>query len=154
MAQLLTDELWHQVEPLLPSHKPRPRGGRPPVADRVALAGILFVLKTGIGWEDLPREIGCSGMTCWRRLRDWQAAGAWDALHRLMLDRLRGAERIDFSRVLVDSGSVRAVLGGNRPARARRTAASSAANITLWSRLTGFRWRRPSPVPTATTARS
>jgi transposase len=154
MAQLLTDELWHQVEPLLPSHKPRPRGGRPPVDDRVALAGILFVLKTGIGWEDLPREIGCSGMTCWRRLRDWQAAGVWDALHRLLLDQLRGAERIDFSRVLVDSGSVRAVLGGNRPARAPRTAASSAASITLWSRLTGFRWRRSSPARTATTARS
>ena len=50
-----------------------------PVDDRVALAGILFVLKTGIGWEDLPRETGCSGMTCWRRLRDWQAAGVWDA---------------------------------------------------------------------------
>jgi len=154
MAQLLTDELWDEVGPLLPPHGPRPRGGRPPVDDRVALAGILFVLKTGIGWEDLPREIGCSGMTCWRRLRDWQAAGVWDALHRLLLDRLRGAERIDFSRVLVDSGSVRAVLGGNRPARARRIAASSAANITWWSRLTGFRWRRPSPGRTATTARN
>ena len=98
MAQLLTDELWDAVRPLLPPHRPRPRGGRPPVDDRVALAGILFVLKTGIGWEDLPREIGCSGMTCWRGLRDWQAAGVWDALHRLLLDRLRGAERIDFSR--------------------------------------------------------
>ena len=116
---LVSDELWHAVAPLLPSHKPRPRGGRPPVDDRVALAGILCVLKTGIGWEDLPREIGCSGMTCWRRLRDWQAAGVWDALHRLLLDRLRHAERIDFSRVLVDSGSVRAVLyrSGLVPAR-------------------------------------
>lgn len=143
------------MEPLLPSHKPRPRRGRPPVDDRVALAGILFVLKTGIGWEDLPREVGCSGMTCWRRPRDWQAAGAWDALHRLLLDRLRGGdERIDFSRVLVDSGSVPAVLGGSKPARARRTAASSAASITLWSRLTGFRWRRASRAPTVTTARS
>ena len=154
MAQLLTDELWHAVAPLLPPHRPRPRGGRPPVDDRVALAGILFVLKTGIGWEDLPREIGCSGMTCWRRLRDWQAAGVWDALHRLLLDRLRHAERIDFSRVLVDSGSVRAVLGGNRRGRSPRTAANSAARITWWSRLTGFRWRRPSRAPTATTARS
>jgi transposase len=154
MAHLLTDELWNLVEPLLPPHKPRPRGGRRPVDDRVALAGILFVLKTGIGWEDLPREIGCCGMTCWRRLRDWQQTGVWDALHRLLLAKLRGADRIDFARVIVDSSSVRAVLGEPRPARARRTAVSSAANITLWSRLTGFRWRRPSRARTATTARS
>jgi len=134
MAQLLTDEPWHQVEPLLPPRKPRPRGGRPPAGDRAALAGILFVLKAGIGWEDLPRETGCGGMTCWRRLRDWQAAGAWDAPHRVPLDRLRGAERTDFSRAPVDSGSVRAVSGGNGPARARRAAASSAASIASWSR--------------------
>ena len=154
MAQLLTDELWHEVEPRLPPHKPRPRGGRKPVDDRVALARILFLLRTGIGWEDLPREVGCSGMTCWRRLRDWQAAGVWETLHRMLLDRLRDAERIDFSRVLVDSGSVRAVLGGSRRGRTRRTAASSAASITWWSRLTGFRWRRPSPARTDTTARN
>jgi transposase len=98
MAHLLTDELWDQISPLLHAHRSRPRGGRRPVDDRVALAGILFVLKTGIGWADLPREIGCSGMTCWRRLRDWQSAGVWDALHRLLLARLRHADRIDFSR--------------------------------------------------------
>ena len=154
MAHLLTDELWDRVKPLLPPHRSRPRGGRRPVDDRVALAGILFVLKTGIGWADLPREVGCSGMTCWRRLRDWQSAGVWDALHRLLLAELRHADRIDFSRVLVDSGSVRAVLGATRPARTPRTAANSARNITLWSRLTGFRWRRDSRARTATTARS
>ena len=153
---LLPDELWELIEPLLPPHPPQPKGGRPFLDDRKVLTGIIFVLKTGIPWEDLPQEMGCGcGMTCWNRLRDWQAAGVWDALHLLLLDRLRGAERIDFSpRVLVDSGSVRAVLGGNRPARARRTAASSAANTTWWSRLTGFRWRRRSRARTATTARN
>jgi len=93
-------------------------------------------------------------MTCWRRLRDWQSAGAWDRLHRLLLAKLRHADRIDFARVLVDSGSVRAVLGATRPARTRRTAGSSGRNITWWSRPTGFRWRRDSRAPTGTTARS
>ena len=156
MAHLLTDELWEQIAPLLPQHPSRPRGGRRPVDDRVALAGILFVLKTGAHRLGRPaaREVGCSGMTCWRRLRDWQTVGVWDALHRLLLAKLRHADRIDFSRVLVDGGSVRAVLGATRPARTRRTAGNSGRNITLWSRLTGFRWRRASRARTDMTARN
>ena len=73
---LVSDELWAVVAPLLPPERPSPKGGRPRVADRAALTGILFVLKSGIPWEMLPQEMGCgSGMTCWRRLRDWQEAG-------------------------------------------------------------------------------
>src|SRR5207248_8587262 len=87
---LLSDELWAIIEPLLPKRVPGPKGGRPPVGDREALTGILFVLKTGIPWEDLPCEMGCgSGMTCWRRLRDWQADGTWDTVHRALLSGLR-----------------------------------------------------------------
>ncbi len=110
---LLSDELWEQIEPLLPPEPHKPKGGRPRIPDRQVLTGILFVLRTGIGWEDLPQEMGCgSGMTCWRRLRDWEQAGVWDRLHRLLLDRLRQADRIDWSRAVVDSASLRAVLGG------------------------------------------
>src|SRR5215218_6074676 len=86
---LVPDELWMLIEPLLPPERPRPKGGRPPIPNRAALSGIIFVLKSGIPWEMLPQEIGCgSGMTCWRRLRDWQAAGVWIRLHRVLLDRL------------------------------------------------------------------
>src|SRR5436190_18579105 len=110
---LLSDELWEILEPLLPPHPPHPKGGRPPVGDRGALTGILFVLKTGIPWEDLPCEMGCgSGMTCWRRLRDWQADGTWDKIHKVLLDHLRGADKIDWSRALIDSSFVRAAYGG------------------------------------------
>ncbi len=111
---LLTDELWDRIEPLIPKRtSPTEKGGRPPVNDRAALTGILFVLKTGIPWEDLPREMNCgSGMTCWRRLRDWQAEGVWDQLHQTLLAELNAAEEIDWSRAIVDSGSVRAVGGG------------------------------------------
>jgi transposase len=70
--ELVTDELWEVVEPLLPEEPPKPKGGRPRVDDRAALTGILFVLKSGIPWEMLPQEMGCgSGMTCWRRLKEW-----------------------------------------------------------------------------------
>src|SRR5918999_1446852 len=83
---LVSDTLWALIAPLLPERPPRPKGGRPPVDDRKALAGILFVLKSGIPWAMLPQEMGCGcGMTCWRRLRDWQAAGGWARLHCVLL---------------------------------------------------------------------
>ena len=85
---IVPDGLWEIVEPLLPPEPPKPKGGRPRVSDRAALTGILFVLRTGLPWEYLPMEMGCgSGMTCWRRLRDWQEAGVWDELHRVLLKR-------------------------------------------------------------------
>jgi len=110
---ILDDRLWEIIEPILPKKKRRFRyPGRKPVSDRDTLTGILFILKTGIGWEDLPKEIGCgSGMTCWRRLRDWQKAGVWDEIHRTLLNKLHQADQIDFSRAIVDSSSVRAVFG-------------------------------------------
>ena len=136
MAQpLVTDDLWAAVEPLIPKRPPRPKGGRPPVDDRQALTGVLFVLKTGIPWEYLPPEMGCgSGMTCWRRLRDWQAAGVWEGLHRLLLNRLRGADQIDWSRAVVDSASLRAVGGAKKPARTPRTGGKKAPS-TMSSRM-------------------
>lgn len=114
MAKMLVpDELWEMIAPLLPPEPPKPKGGRPRIDDRKALTGVLFVLKTGIPWEDLPQEMGCgSGMTCRRRLRDWQQAGVWDKLHQKLLEKLHRADRIDWSRAVVDSASVRSVLGG------------------------------------------
>ena len=91
--QLLSDELWAVIEPLLPVKAEKPRGGRPRIPNRAVLTGILFVLSTRILWELLPPEMGCgSGMTCWRRLRDWHEAGIWDRLHLLLLERLAQAD--------------------------------------------------------------
>jgi transposase len=131
---LVSGELWALVAPLLPPPRPKPKGGRPSVDDRKALAGILFVLQSGIPWAMLPREMGCgSGMTCWRRLRDWQSAGVWAKLHRILLDRLGRANAIDWGRCSIDSASVPAKRGASSPARTRPTAASRAANATSWS---------------------
>jgi transposase len=114
---LVDDDLWLVIEPLLPKRPPRNRrsAGRKPIEDRKVLTGIVFVLSTGIPWEMLPKEMGCgSGMTCWRRLRDWQRAGVWERMHGLLLDLLRNADKIDWSRAAVDSSHVRAVGAGEK----------------------------------------
>lgn len=131
--KLLPDALWAEIAPLIPPERARPKGGRPPVPARDALLGILFVLATGIPWERLPFEVAsCSGMTCWRRLRAWQTAGVWDALHRRLLDKLNLAGRIDWSRASVDSSSVPAKGGATRSARTRSIAASRERSATSW----------------------
>ena len=128
----MTDELWEAIEPLLPPPRPKPKGGRPRIPDRAALAGIIFVLRTGIQWEMLPQEMGCgSGMTCWRRLRDWQEAGVWERLHKLLLDRLGGADRIDWSRASVDSATVPAKRGASKWDRTQPIAARRAVRGTF-----------------------
>jgi len=140
---LVSDELWSIVAPLLPPQRPKPNGGRPPVPNRAALAGILFVLKTGTPWERLPQEMGCgSGMTCWRRLRDWHKAGVWDGLHRALLNRLGDADRIDWSRAALDSASVPAKKGAKRPGRIQRIAANRARSAMLWPTARARRSRR------------
>jgi transposase len=127
--QLVSDALWATIAPLLPPALPRPKGGRPRVPDRAALTGILFVLKTGIQWEWLPQEMGCgSGMTCWRRLKEWRAAGVWQRFHETVLADLRRADRLDLSRASLDATFVRAKGGAQKPGRTRRTGASLAAS--------------------------
>jgi transposase len=123
---LLPEELWRAIEPLLPRRAPSAAGGRPRLPDKQALLGVLFVLKTGLPWEDLPAELGCgSGMSCWRRLRDWQADGTWQRIREALLQRLDGAGRLDWSKAAVDGAGVRAVSGGrdrpppDRPRQAR-----------------------------------
>jgi len=142
---LVDDELWAIVEPLLPQPKPRRfrHAGRKPLDNRRALSGIIFVLKTGIGWEDLPQEMGCgSGMTCWRRLRDWQQAGVWQQLHEVLLAKLHGANHIDWSRAVVDSSSVRALKGGTKLARIQPIERKQAASTMSSPMPTVSPWRR------------
>jgi transposase len=129
---IVPDSLWERIEPLLPKVERRSRyPGRKRLDDRKVLCGILFVLHTGIRWEFLPQELGFgSGMTCWRRLRDWHEAGVWDRLHQELLAELHAAGHLDWSRAVIDGSHVRALKGGPKPGRVRSTGHERARSIT------------------------
>lgn len=129
-AKLLPDELWDEIADLFPKHVPSPDGGRPPAEPRTVLKAILFILRSGIAWESLPTDaFGVSYKTCQRRLKEWTEIGLWQRIHQLFLHKLRGADQLDWSRVLVDTSFVKAPLGGQKPARTPRIAAAAAASI-------------------------
>jgi transposase len=153
---IVSDELWELVEPLLPKKERRFRyPGRKRLPDRLALQGILFVLHTGIAWTHLPRELGFgSGVTCWRRLDEWQRAGVWAKLHALLLARLRAAGEIEWARAVVDSSHVQAKKGAPRRARARLIERETGPSTTSWSTRAGSRSPGPSRAATATTSPS
>jgi len=144
------------VEPLLPVKERRFRyPGRKRLPDRQALQGILFVLHTGISWTHVPLELGFgSGVTCWRRLDEWQRAGVWDRLHELLLARLRAAGEIQWSRAVVDASHIQAKRGAPRRARAQLIGPEAAPSTTCSSRAVGSRSPGRSPAATATTAPS
>lgn len=128
---LVSDELWAAIEPLLPPERPKPKGGRPKLPDRAVLGGILFELKTGTAWEMLPPQLGCGvGMTCWRRLRDWQEAGVWARLHHVLLERLEASGKIHWERAALDSSAVPAKRGARKPGPTRRTEAKRVRSAT------------------------
>ena len=130
---IVSDDLWERREPLLLVVPRRPRNpGRKWVADRRVWCGILFVLHTGIQWEFLPQELGFgSGMTCWRRLRDWNEAGVWSRLHEVLLAELYSAGRLDWDRAVIDTSHVRAARRGPKVGRARSTAPGRAPSTTF-----------------------
>src|SRR5215472_14500064 len=113
--RLITDALWERIQPLLPPARPRRFRfpGRKHIDYRRVLTGILFVLKTGIAWDDLPAELGCGcGKTCHHYLRLWHEAGVWRQLHHLLLSELNGSDQIDWERALIDASFAKDSEGG------------------------------------------
>src|SRR5438067_5020062 len=150
---IVSDEFWARVVPALPLVERRFRyPGRKRLDDRAALQRILFVLCTGIAWRHLPLELGFgSGSTCYRRMIEWQQAGAWERLHALLLAELHAAGEIEWSRAVVDSSHVQAKKGAPRRARARWIEPERAPSTTSWSTRPGSRSPGRSPAATATT---
>ena len=139
---ILDDELWAFIEPLLPPPKERRKryAGRKPISNRQALTGILYVLRSGIPWNMLPQEMGCgSGMTCWRRLRTWQEQRLWQRMHEVLLSKLREGDKLDFSRAVVDSSSVRAAHGGKKLDRTQPIAVKRVRSTTSSRKRVAFR---------------
>ena len=151
---VVSDGLWERVEPLLPKVTRRSRyPGRRRLPDREALQGVLFVLHTGIAWRHLPPELGFgSGSTCYRRLDEWQQAGVWERLHRLLLRELRAAGELEWSRAVADSSHVQAKKGAPRRARARLIEPETAPSTTSSSMRPGSRSPGRSRAATATTS--
>jgi transposase len=150
---LVPDQLWALVEPLLPAPPRPPYGGRHrTISDRNCS-------PRSCSWPAPPprggccppaRELGCgSPTTCWRRLTEWAKAGVFDALHLEVLDRLGEQGRLDWSRASVDTMSVRARPGGAMWAQIPSIVASQGASSSWSATVVGCRWR-PSPPPTST----
>jgi transposase len=111
----LMDQLWERVAPLLPPPPARPKGGRPRADDRRSFEGVVYQLRNGVRWRDLPKAYG-SGPTCWRRHQEWTEAGVWEAVWALVLEELDAAGRIDPSELFADATFVPAQKGGSRSA--------------------------------------
>lgn len=114
-ASQMPEEFFEELQPWLPPEKPvGPQGGRPRIAHVVVMRVIWFVLSSGCRWEDVPLELGCSGRTAHRRLREWEELGIWDRLHAHLLALLRKADKLDPDWVIIDGVQVRAFGGGEQ----------------------------------------
>lgn len=120
--QELLDRMWARVAPLLPVRVANPKGGRPWADDKACFAGIVYVLRNGIRWNDLPADFP-SDTTCWRRQDEWTQAGVWDAVHRIILEELAAVGELDTSEVYADATFAESRQGGR--ARAARAAVSA-----------------------------
>ena len=127
-GRLVTDELWNAIEPLFPKHEQSSKGGRRPVDNRSVFTCIVFLLKTGIGYRDLPTEMGASEKTVRRRLKSWSEQGLWDAIFEELLTQLRIAGRLDLAEVLIDGGLLKAPCGGEKLDPIPRIAAAAAVS--------------------------
>ena len=123
------DALWRAVEPFLPPERPKPKGGRPRVPDRVVLAGILYRLRTGCQWTALPSEFS-SGSTCHLRMQEWARAGVFTEAFEALLKRYDRRRGIQWKWSALDALIVKAPKGGTSPARTRPTAPSSGSSAT------------------------
>ena len=116
--RVLTDEHWQRIAPLLPRHRRSPEGGRPRADDRECLEGILWLLRTGARWRDIPIDMP-SGSTCWRRLRDWAAAGVLEEIQAALVQELDELGKLDLRELFADATFIRAKKGARRSAKRR-----------------------------------
>lgn len=114
--RVLTDEQWERSDPHLPEHPPSPKGGRPRADDRACLEGILWLLRSGARWQDIPVDLP-SGSTCWRRLQEWAGEGVLERIQAVLIRELDALGRVDLSELLADATFIRAKKGDSRSGR-------------------------------------
>jgi len=116
--RVLTDEQWQRIAPYFPRHLPSPQGGRPRADDRECLEGILWLVRTGSRWQDIPVDLP-SGSTCWRRLQEWAGDGVLEEVQAILIEELDDLGRLDLEELLADATFIRAKKGGPKLARPR-----------------------------------
>jgi transposase len=114
--RVLTDVQWARIAPHLPPHHPSPQGGRPRADDRACLEGLLWLLRTGARWRDIPVDLP-SGSTCWRRLRDWAGDGVLEDIQAALVEGLGERGRLDLRELFADATFIRAKKGAKTSAR-------------------------------------
>ena len=140
---ILTDEQWNKIEPLLPKPKQRRKRGRPRKGNRQVLEGILWILKTGARWRDLPKDFGVSPSVCWKRLRLWEEQGVWLRLWRAFLSELDGKDKLDWDEVFLDGSFAPAKKGATELAK---PSAARARSGWWWSTARVYLWEASWPV--------
>lgn len=135
----LTDEQWLLIEDLFRNPEPSPKGGRPPADPRPCVEGILWVLRTGARWKDLPKSFP-SPSTCWRRHRAWTESGVWQAAWARLLRALDQKGKLDFEETTADGTFSSAKKGVKRSARP-----SAAREPKSWSIVKDMDFRLPLP---------
>lgn len=129
-GRLVPDGLWEEIEPLFPVHQQSSEGGRKPIDNRTVFTLLVFRAKTGLGWRDLPTEMGASQCTVRRRLKEWTELGLFSRIVNRLLTRLKADGRLDLADVLIDGGLLKAPCGGENRARTQRTEDAVAASST------------------------
>lgn len=132
----LSDEAWEKIEPFLPVKKPGRKGGRPGADNRAVMEGILWILKTGARWQDLPDRYP-SPSTCWRRLKQWEEQGVWLDVWRAFLGELDDQGILDWEESFADGTffpAKKGALESEKPSGAR------AQSAWWWSTVRVFRW--------------
>jgi len=108
--RVLTDEQWTRIEPFFPEYEPSPQGGRPRADDRECLEGILWLLRTGARWQDIPVDLP-SGSTCWRRLQEWSGEGILEEIHSRLIEELGELGKLHLKELVMDATFIRAKKG-------------------------------------------
>jgi transposase len=116
--RILSDEQWLRIIPHLPQHPPSAKGGRPRADDRECLEGILWLLRTGARWQDIPVDLP-SGSTCWRRLQEWAGEDILEAIQAALIEELADLGRLSLEELLADATFIRAKKGGLKSAKPR-----------------------------------
>jgi len=143
LGRLLTEAQWEKIQPLLPRHRPRPRGGRPPKDHRAVLEGILWMLRSGARWQDWPAEFP-SPSTCWRRLPDWEEQGVWLTIWRAFLAELNERQQLQWSEAFLDGSFAPAKKGAQASAKPSGAGGRSG---WWWSTARVFLWETTFTLP-------